>query len=220
MARVPPSGDHGQVKTSALDSVARYAKPFVIVMGFVSSLLTENFTSEPDQILALKAVTIDQGKAFHARFYGSQSAQIAVVGDFDRAADYPALYLATNTLGGGPSGRLFRVLRDKLGLTYGAYAGLSADAKSERALLTTQVIYAPQNAGKVEEGLNGELAKFAQLTKEDLDHARGELLQQRFQSRANDGEVGAGQGRRLQDAGDAEVASHLLEPRAWDFSTS
>jgi hypothetical protein len=39
MARGPPTGEHGRMKTSALDSAARYAKPFVIVVGFVSSLL-------------------------------------------------------------------------------------------------------------------------------------------------------------------------------------
>ncbi len=201
----------------------------------------------PEQIANLKAVTAEQVKAFHARFYGAQAASIAVVGDFDRsavqkaltqafgawtapekyvrivepfaatspdvktvrtpdkanawmgsglmvqmndsAADYPALLLAANTLGGGASGRLFRILRDKLGLTYGAYAGLNADAKSERAILMTQVILAPQNAGKVEAGLQGELERFAALTQEELDQTRKEMLQNRFQSRANDGEL-------------------------------
>jgi zinc protease len=107
----------------------------------------------------------------------------------DGSADYPALLLAANTLGGGMSGRLSRVLRDKLGLTYGAFAGFIADAKSERAVLMTNVILAPQNAGKVEAGLQGELERFASLTQEELDQARKEMLQNRFQSRASDGEL-------------------------------
>ena len=201
----------------------------------------------PEQIANVKAVTAEQVKEFHARFYGAQAASIAVVGDFDRAAvqktlegllggwsakekytrivepfaatvpevktlktpdkanawigtgvmvqmtdtaaDYPALWLATSTLGGGASGRLFKILRDKQGLTYGAYAGFTADAKAERAVLTTTVILAPQNAGKVETSLRGELERFNVLTKEELDHTRSEVLQQRFQARASDGEL-------------------------------
>jgi zinc protease len=201
----------------------------------------------PEQIAGVKAVTVEQLKAFHARFYGAQDASIAVVGDFDRAAvqqrleqllggfsakekyvrialpyaattpdnktiktpdkanawtgtgvmipmndgspDYPALWLATSTLGGGASGRLFRILRDQQGLTYGAYASLSVDARNERAALTTTVIHAPQNGPKVEESLQKELGRFSQLTQAELEHARSELLQQRYQGRANDGSL-------------------------------
>jgi zinc protease len=39
----------------------------------------------PERIAATKAVTVEQAKAFHAKFYGAQAASIAVVGDFDDA---------------------------------------------------------------------------------------------------------------------------------------
>ena len=39
-----------------------------------------------ESIADLKALTVDQVKAFHAKFYGAQSAGIAVVGDFDPKA--------------------------------------------------------------------------------------------------------------------------------------
>ncbi len=37
-----------------------------------------------ESIAELKGVTLDQVKAFHARFYGAQAGQVAVVGDFDQ----------------------------------------------------------------------------------------------------------------------------------------
>jgi zinc protease len=39
-----------------------------------------------EQIADLKAVTLEQAKAFHARFYGADHAQLAIVGDFDADA--------------------------------------------------------------------------------------------------------------------------------------
>jgi len=39
-----------------------------------------------EQLADLKAVTLDQAKAFHAKFYGTNHAQLAVVGDFDADA--------------------------------------------------------------------------------------------------------------------------------------
>jgi zinc protease len=39
-----------------------------------------------EQIAELKAVTLDQTKAFHARYYGADHAQLAIVGDFDADA--------------------------------------------------------------------------------------------------------------------------------------
>jgi zinc protease len=200
-----------------------------------------------EQAVALKAVTLEQVKAFHQRFHGARYGAIAVVGDFepaevekalaaslgawtapeayleaphafvatqptvkvlptpdkanawmgagaavqllDTAPDYPALLLAAEVLGGGPSARLFSVLRDRQGLTYGAYAALHAQATRDTAVLTSTVIYAPQNAAAVESGLLGELARWPTITSGELDGLRTELLQQRYQARANDEEL-------------------------------
>jgi zinc protease len=199
----------------------------------------------PESIALAKATTIEQVRAFHAKFFGAQNASIAVVGDFDdaevektltamlgtwtakepyalvkddfkevapttvtlptpdkqnawlgagttmslvdSAPDYPAMMLATAMLGGGPSSRLFVSLREEKGLTYGAYGSLSVDAESSRAELQTNVIYAPQNAGAVEKGLQVELERWSTISKKDLDEARSELLNQRQQGRAEDG---------------------------------
>ncbi len=107
----------------------------------------------------------------------------------DSAPEYPALLLASMALGGSPSARLFESLREKKGLSYGAYAMLHVDSKSERALLMTDVIYAPENVAAVEEGLQAELARWPSLTQAELDHVRGEMLEARAQGRGNDDEL-------------------------------
>ncbi len=107
----------------------------------------------------------------------------------DQAPDYPALFLAAQVLGGGPSGRLFATLREKQGLSYGAYGWLSADPKNEHATVMTNVIYAPQNVAAVEKSLTSELARWTTITREELEAIRSELMQQRFQGRANDDEL-------------------------------
>jgi zinc protease len=107
----------------------------------------------------------------------------------DASPEYPAMMLATQVLGGGTTGRLFSVLREKQGLSYGAYAGLEADAKNDRAVVMSNIIYAPQNVAAVEKGLTGELARWATVARDELEPVRSELLQQRFQGRANDDEL-------------------------------
>jgi len=201
----------------------------------------------PKQIANLKAVTIEQVRAFHRRFYGAQGVVVAVVGDFDVARlqaslsgllgdwtaierherivepfvptrssvqvlqtpdranawlgagamvplaetspGFPALVLATVALGGSTSARLFVGLREKRGLTYGAYAMLRADPTGERALLTTEVIHAPGNVSVVEAGLREELQRWPTLTPRELELARQALLQARAQARGRDDEL-------------------------------
>lgn len=50
-------------------------------------------------------------------------------GDFE---DYTALSVANQILGGGSSGRLFQVLREERGYTYGAYSSLSRSRRASR----------------------------------------------------------------------------------------
>ncbi len=200
-----------------------------------------------EHLAALKAVTLDQVKAFHARFYGTQACSMAVVGDFDAAelekalgtafggwtakepfvlaadpfvavpastvefktpdkanawmglgttlpltedsADFPALELGTNLLGGGASGRMFVSLREQKGLTYGAYAWLQVPVQAERATLQGTVIFAPQNLAAVQKGVDEVLAQWSTITPAQLDLARGELLNGRLQERADDGNL-------------------------------
>jgi zinc protease len=223
----------------------------------------------PEQIAALKAVTLEQVKGFYGRFYGAQNAAIAVVGDVDPASveramaatfggwsskekyerasdpfvatkpevkvlatpdkanawmgagstmqlvdtapDYPALALAAHVLGGGASARLFVSLREKQGLSYGAYAGIDVDSKNDRAAVSSTVIYAPQNVAAVEKGLLGELTHWNTITKEELEPLRTELLQQRTQSRSNDDDLAATLSGLTQDGRTLEFEGALDE---------
>ncbi len=200
-----------------------------------------------ERISSAKTVTLDQVKAFHAKFYGAQSASIAVVGDFDdqevekvltamfgswnakepftlvkddftavpaatlilptpdkqnawlgagttmklteNAPEYPALALAASILGGGTSGRLFVSLREEKGLSYGAYGGIDPGEESDRGMLQTSVIYAPQNVVAVEKALQVELERWSTISPKELTEAREELLNARQQSRAKDGDL-------------------------------
>ena len=204
-------------------------------------------SSFPERIASTKAVTVEQAKAFHAKFYGAQGASIAVVGDFDdkevektlttmfgawtakepyalvkddfapvaantitlatpdkqnawlgagttlkltdTAPEYPALALATSMLGGGASSRLFVSLREQKGLSYGAYGFLSTGQENDRSVLQTNIIYAPQNLGPVEKALQVEFERWTTISKQDLEDARSELLNQRAQGRADDAEL-------------------------------
>jgi zinc protease len=107
----------------------------------------------------------------------------------DDAPDYPAMKLALEALGGGTAGRLFSVLREQKGLSYGAYASLAGTPTNDRSMLTAAAIYAPQNVEAVEKGLAAEFARWATVTPQELEVVRSQLLQGRYQSRSNDEEL-------------------------------
>ncbi|MFT3706252.1 MAG: pitrilysin family protein [Archangium sp.] len=100
--------------------------------------------------------------------------------------DFPALALATQMLGGGPSSRLFVSLREEKGLSYGAYAFLDSSAEEEAGLISTGAIYAPQNLGPVDTTMQAELAKWSTVSKDDLKLARDEFMNQLAQQRTDD----------------------------------
>jgi zinc protease len=229
-----------------------------------------------DQLAQARAVTLEQVKAFYARFYGVQAGAISVVGDFDDVAvekqlgaafgtwsskekfepapdpfvaskpevrtvatpdkpnawigsgttvqlvdtapDYPAMLLASRVLGGGASARLFAVLREKQGLSYGAYAGLRVDDLNDRAVLMSNVTFAPQNLAAVEKGLQGELERWPTITKDELESMRKEVLDGRLQARASDDSLAgdlarlATQGRTMAWEGALDDALKAVTP--------
>jgi zinc protease len=107
----------------------------------------------------------------------------------DASSDYPAMVLASHLLGGSPAARLFVNLREKQGLSYGAYADFGADFQGDLATLTATAIFNPTNVDKVETGLVAQLTGLATVSQAELDTLKAELLQLRFQTRTNDGEL-------------------------------
>lgn len=73
---------------------------------------------------------------------------------------YPALLLANYVLGGFPESRLFNRLRQKEGLSYGAYSGFSARPLDKVAALSVMAICAPENAEKAQTVMHEEIDRW------------------------------------------------------------
>ena len=112
-------------------------------------------------------------------------------------ADYPALFLANYIMGGGAAGfdsRLMARIRVKDGLSYGAGSNLNVSATGRGASWSAGAIAAPQNIAKVEAAFKEEVAKALKdgFTPAEVASAKSGALQQRLQSRAQDGSLASG----------------------------
>lgn len=90
--------------------------------------------------------------------------------------DFFALTLMNQVFGGGATGRLFQNLREKRGLTYGAYSSLDAALYGGDVTLSTSV----RNAvtGQALTAIFGEIQRIvtSPVSREELDDARSYLL--------------------------------------------
>ena len=109
----------------------------------------------------------------------------------DDDPDYPALFVANYILGGdaGLDSRLGKRLRQKEGLSYGAGSGLSVPSIDRTGEWSAYAIVAPQNMAKLEAAFREELDRALKdgFTEEEVKLAKGGALQQRLQTRAQDG---------------------------------
>ena len=106
----------------------------------------------------------------------------------DSDPHYPALTLAGYVLGSSSKSRLLNRLRHEGGLSYTAFARISADRFEARGALQGLAICAPQNAGKALEGMEEEIVSWISdgITEEELEEAKQSYLL-KFESR-NSGE--------------------------------
>jgi zinc protease len=95
--------------------------------------------------------------------------------------DYPALALAMRLFGGDSGSRVSRRLREQEGLTYGAYATLSADRKVRHAAISIRAIHAPANLQRVEAALQEEIERVLRdgFTATELEAVRQAWAQRR-----------------------------------------
>ncbi|MGE0800421.1 MAG: M16 family metallopeptidase [Lautropia sp.] len=75
----------------------------------------------------------------------------------EKSPDHTALWLAVRAFGADSGSRIARRLRERDGLTYGAYAALSADRTVENGAVSIRAIHAPANLAKIEAALREEL---------------------------------------------------------------
>jgi zinc protease len=122
----------------------------------------------------------------------------------DNDADYPALMVASNVLGGGSvSSRLGDRLRQKEGLSYNVGSSIVADSgregRDDAGQLSIQAIAAPENVTRLDAALREEVARFVRdgITAAELKASVNDLLTQRQQGRASDASIAGLLGRNL-----------------------
>jgi zinc protease len=110
-------------------------------------------------------------------------------------ADYPALMLANYIFGeGGLRSRLMDRIRQKDGLSYGGGSQLEAGDLDRAGAFGISAIAAPQNLQRLDAAIRAELARAVKdgFTAAELAGAKSGLMQQRQQTRADDGALAAG----------------------------
>lgn len=110
-------------------------------------------------------------------------------------ADYPALMLANYIFGeGGLRSRLMDRIRQKDGLSYGGGSQLEAGDLDRAGAFGINAIAAPQNLQRLDAAIRAELARAVKdgFTAAELAGAKSGLMQQRQQTRADDGALAAG----------------------------
>ncbi len=109
--------------------------------------------------------------------------------------DYPALMLANYIFGeGGLRSRLMDRIRQKDGLSYGGGSQLEAGDLDRAGAFGISAIAAPQNLARLDAAIRAELARAVKdgFTAVELAGAKSGLMQQRQQTRADDGALAAG----------------------------
>ncbi len=108
--------------------------------------------------------------------------------------DYAALQVAGEVFGGGfLNSRIAGRLRQQDGVSYGAGGNVNVDGdnKDKNSSMYVYAIYAPENAGKVQQGFKEEIARFISdgITEEELTNVVNGWVQEQNVSRAKDNEL-------------------------------
>jgi len=123
--------------------------------------------------------------------------------------DYPALMLANYIFGeGGLRSRLMDRIRQKDGLSYGGGSQLDAGDLDRAGSFTISAIAAPQNLARLDAAVREELVRVLKdgFTAAELGGAKSGLMQQRIQTRADDGALAGG------------WTSYLFRDRTYEWS--
>ncbi|MFO1281547.1 MAG: pitrilysin family protein [Burkholderiales bacterium] len=107
----------------------------------------------------------------------------------DRSPDYAAMLVADRIFGSATESRLFAVVRQKLGLSYGVGTWLDEGRIDENSTLGFYAIFAPENLDKVRVAIADELKRALGegFTAEEVANAKRALLEERKSARAQDG---------------------------------
>jgi len=122
--------------------------------------------------------------------------------------DYPAMVLGAYILGDGAGSRLFARIRDREGLSYGAYASFGAPTLGDGASFEGQAIAAPQNIAQVESSFRDEIETILRdgYSAEEVENAKRSWSQNRQVGRSQDGSL----------VGQIETHMHYGRTMQWD----
>ncbi|MBC7732549.1 MAG: insulinase family protein, partial [Bacteriovorax sp.] len=156
--------------------------------GFGSWNAGVPFTRVPNPLLPVKPerltlITPDKQNATMLTRVG-----VALV---DTDADYPALVMANQLLGGDSSSRLWMRIREAEGLSYGVGSGIDWSSIDRNSPWQASAIFAPQNRARVEAAFQEEVARALRdgFTATELSEGQSSLLSLRRLSRAQDAGV-------------------------------
>ncbi len=109
----------------------------------------------------------------------------------DTDPDYAAVTIAGMVFGGSPNSRIFRRIRVKDGLSYGAGTQFQIPTEDNSAVMLGFAIAAPQNMPKVETDYNEELALALKdgFTADEVDKAKKTWLDERTVQRSEEGSI-------------------------------
>jgi zinc protease len=135
----------------------------------------------------------------------------------DRDADYPALMLGTDILGGGGglASRLADRIRQRDGLAYGVASPLIAGVEDQASSLDIFATCNPANIAKVEAAVREELERLLKsgIPAEEFERSRQGLQQSRQRQRNSDGYIASRLERSLRTgqtlAFDAQIDTRL-----------
>ncbi len=139
----------------------------------------------------------------------------------DADSDYPALTIAGMVFGGSPNSRIFRRIRVKDGLSYGAGTQFQIPTEDDAAAMIGFAIAAPQNMPKVEADFNEELALALKdgFTADEVEKAKKTWLDERKVQRSEEGSIASllitreHWGRTMQWDAKLEAAVAALTPQ-------
>ena len=141
-----------------------------------------------------RIVTNHKAKKASTRTIDTPDKQMAVIAAAhtfklrDDHPDFPAVEMAGYILGGGAASRLLNRLRQKDGLSYGAFGAVQASSEDELALIFAGAICAPANLEKAMKAMNEEIDKLIAkgVEAKELEDAKAAYLKKFKTSLAND----------------------------------
>jgi zinc protease len=106
----------------------------------------------------------------------------------DDHADFPALVLANQLLGGSSTARVPARVREKEGLSYSTYTTFTSSALDDAAAFRVASIFAPQNRARVEQAIREEIGRAVRegFSADEVEAGKRSVLETRRLARSQD----------------------------------